>query len=730
MTLQDVLNGLTGPSWLTEPQRLLHCRGHVTLTKAESKQLHEEASVALGKGDSLAASNRLYAGLVLDEPRFLARLQKDGILRVSRYSYQQEPVAPVVTALLGPGLGLSATTVAYLESVSNLHRVAKSVRALYDLLREWLVDEREMGIKSTLAAIDFLFLRQVAGFRLGDKTQTSRDARFFTIEELAEGFSALLALYGNEFGELRGNVSINPEASCEGFYYGMLTAAAHVAAFREWEFQIDRMGYQLTRDPTSTVFSLRHPDFEFHRAVELGYIQTIQQGLIKSREWIDLDAHSFEEMGSRLLAILEKHGHIKHLLEPVERYRIELPEPMLSSTAEIGEFLREERLYLMGTCRDLLTPLDQLLPFALGNGLTLQDLFYASRLMHVIRSINAAKLLPEAATRPGVVFQSLVPAFDRDRLIGLVGTVIGRDKAEAAIAMMTVDITKHVDVQYQPLIPFGKAILLPANVFANSNIYRNPLVVTRVRLYEDGRIDPLGDSLTSAFKAAGAVTKSRLVYSWKGERGEIDVLVMIGSFLFAFECKNSLLPCGMHELMTSLDYVRTAADQLDRFKKHFEDPAFRSWLVKETACPIDANTRLVTGIVMSNRMFMGLRVNGHPVRGNYELEHFVADGTVSMADESRSFWLGTTFTGEDLRRFLEEDVTYRPQWNAMTRFTARYVWDDCTVEVERVSQSMLALAEELGFERAKATILEQQAAFEKEHADTDHPDGSDEASDE
>lgn len=730
MTLHEVLTSLPGHSWLTEPMLLLRHRGLVTLSKAESKQLHERASEAIRKGDSIVTANHLYAGLVLDEPAFLARLQKDGILRLSRHSYQQEPVASVVASLLAPELGLSAVTVGYLESVANLHQVAKSVRALYDRLRDWLADERETGIKSSLAALDFLFLRQSAGFHLGDKSLHSRDGRFFTIEELAEGFSALLALYGNEFGELRSNGSINPEASCEGFYYAMLTAGSHLAAFREWEFQIDRMGYRLTWDATTEAYALRHPDFEFHRAVELGYIQTVQQGMIKSQEWIDLKDHSFEAIGSRLLAMLEGHGHVKHLLEPVERYRFELPEQLLSSTAEIGEFLREERVYLLGACRDLLTPVDELLAFELGNGLTLRDLFYASRLMHVIRSISAAKLLPEVANRPGVVFQSLVPAFERDTLLRLVGTVIGTEKAEAAVAMMTVDITKHVDVQYQPLIPFGKAILLPANIFANSNIYRNPLVVTRIRLYEDGRVDPLGDSLTKAFVATGAVTTPRLDYSWKGERGEIDVLVAVGGFLFAFECKNSLLPCGVHELMTSLDYIRTAVDQLDRFKKHFEDPAFRRWLVKETGCPIDAGTRLVTGIVMSNRMFMGLRLNGHPVRGNYELEHFLADGTVSMADETRSFWLGKTFTGEDLRRFLEEDVTYQPQWNAITRFTARYVWDDCTVEVERVSKSMLALAEQLGFERAKAAILEQQAAYERARTAAGLPENGEEPGDE
>jgi hypothetical protein len=110
---------------------------------------------------------------------------------------------------------------------------------------------------------------------------------------------------------------------------------------------------------------------------------------------------------------------------------------------------------------------------------------------------------------------------------------------------------------------------------------------------------------------------------------------------------------------------------------------------------------------------MGLRVNGHPVRGAYELEHFVDEGTISMGEESHRYWIGDAFTGKDFRRYLEEDITYHPQWSCLRSYDAKYEFNGCTVLVDRLYLDALALVEHFGFQKAKQELLEQQAAFEK-----------------
>lgn len=714
MTLQDILGSLPNGSWLAAPAQLLGFQGRYSLSNQESKGLVEEVEKALEAGDVSSATNLLYAGLVLDGPRVLARIQKKGLLRMSRYSYHDTPLVPVVTALCNPTLSLSAAVRAYLTSVSNLYKVGRAIHKEYEQLTQWLAEEREAGIKATLAIVDFLFLKQAVGIHeTSTKELPSRHPYFFSVEKLAEGLSSLLALYGTEFGRLQNNPSI-PEGAIDAEHYiRFLISACHLQVYREWEFQVDRLSYRLTESGTANTFTMEPPTPEFGRAVELGFIHTNQQRAIKTGDWFDKDAHSFHDFAPQTVQKMEEAGLIRLLKEPTERYRFEFPAEVLTSLAQVGELFQEEQIALKGACRDLLTPVDQLLDFDLNNGVTLWDLFQVSRLMQFVRSITAAKLVPELETNPNHVLQSLIPVFQKPILISLVGTVIGGDKAERAIDMMCLDITEHVDLQYQPLVPVGEQIMLPANVFANSHVFRNSLVVIGRRLYEDGKIDPLGDLIAKVFQDKGLLPQTKVTYLWNGEQGEADVLVLIDNILFVLECKNSLVPTGPHELRTSLDYIEEAARQLSRWQKHFHDPKFRAYLVTKTGLAIHDKTQLVTGIIMSNRMFMGYRIDGHPVRGAYELEHFIREGNISMGDEVFSFWNGSVLSAEDLRRYFEEDLTYVAQWKCMRPFVETYQFDGCTVLVQRLYKDLLELAGEYGFTKTKERILERQAEYEK-----------------
>lgn len=709
MKFQTVRVQLTNPSWLLIPHELIALRGNVVLSKKESKSLLLEASDAIDNGRLQDAQNALYAGLLLDEQQFLQAVQKLGLLRISRLSYVAEPLTSLVSSLLSSNLGLSEATVSYLQSVCNLYAVAIPVREEYLQLANWLIEEKETGIKSALALLDVTFLKLSVGIHETSKVRiSSRHPFFFSVEEMAEGFSSLLSLYGNEIGYLTHNPSINEKALLDGAYLAILNTAAHIAAFREWEFKIDRIGYCLLSTGKDGEYRLEHPSQEFHRALEMGFIQVAQQRAIKTLEWLGVGGKSFHDFAPKLMASMEEAGLIQLIEQPTARFRFNFPEEVLKLTAQVGELFLEEKLALLQASRDLLTPPQQILDFEIQNGLTFQDLFQVNRMIHFIRSIAAAKLVPEMEARPGLVFQSIVPAFERDQLIELLSRCISKEKAEKAVAMWTTDIKDHVDIQYRPLLPAGSAVLLPANVFAGANVYRNPLQVLRRRMYEDGQNDPLSLLLLNKFKEKSYDALSGFNY----DLGEIDVLVMIDGILFAFECKNSLVPTGAHELMTSLDYVRTASDQLQRFTQRFADSQFKAWLRNETGWPIDNATHLSTGIILSNRMFMGLRENGHPVRGAYELEHFVDDGTTAMGDEFYRFWQGANFTGEDLRQFLEEDITYHPQWKCLVSHDAKYEFDGCTVLVGHIHINLPCLAEHFGFEKAKQGLTEQHAAFE------------------
>ncbi len=701
MNLASVVASLTNHSWLTVPEELIQYKEKLSLSKKESRSLLNAARGAIDEGIHLEAENNLYAGLLLGETRFLEELQKSGILRLSRMSYVAEPLTSVVSSLLSPQLGLSGVVTNYLRSVASLHEVARSVRSEYEELRQWLAEEREHGIRGVLGTLDYLFLKRIFEQCPSDPSGSSRDAWFFSAEHLGEGFSTILAMYYEEFGALRGNVPIDGESAANGDYYEFLVSGTHLAHFREWELLIDRFGYRMVKQSDSTTYSLQPPSFEQHRAMELGYLQDFIERCAKHHEWHDAEAPSFIELGKEI-----EDKVVTFVDKPFPRYRCEFPEPLLDWIVQVDGFSREEQKTVKWACRAMSVSVEELFGFNLGNGVTIEDLFRVSRIVTFMLGVSANVLREESEKRLVVVFNSLVPALPRETLTRLIGRVVGETKAEAVIELLSVGQSKHIDICYTPLLPAGDCVLLPVHVFALSNIYRNSLITTQQRLFDDGTRDPLSEEVARCFSAAHANVYPHVEYSWNGEVGEIDVLATFDDIVFVCECKNSLLPTGVHELRTSLDHIETAAGQLARFMSCCRDSRFREWLSSRVGKSITEHTRIIPAIIVSNRMFLGSRIERFPVRGNHELAHFLDSGKYRMVDQEVCMWQGESLTSEDIRRFFEEDVTYRPFWGAMEPVVSRFEFGDCVVELTRLRLNMIALADRLGLTLARDDLLQ------------------------
>jgi len=700
VTFSAVMATLTTPSWLAAPQELIQHKGTLVLTKNESRQLLDEAGKAIDAADRQTAENKLYAGLLLDEERFLASLQRRGLFRLSRHWFVAEPLAPLVLSLLQPDIGLSPVVTDYLHSVRNLHRVAESIRHECDELHNWLGSERERGIRGVLGTLDFLFLKRTFELCPSDPALPSRDAHFFSAEQLGDGFSTILALYFREFGPLRGNVPIDALSAAKGEYVDYLIAGTHIAECRDWEFLVDRFGYRVTDRPGSNVFRLVPSSDEQHRAMEFGYIQDYMQRSASSHDWHDADVPSFVELGKRVA------DKVAVFVEsPFPRYRFEFPEPLVERMLHVDSLTQDEQKTVTCTCREMGVSSDELFRFDVGEGLTFGDLFRVSRILSFMHGVSAAKLREEYPKSREIVFNSLVPSLTRDTLRTLLGQIVGPEKVEAAINLLSARDTGHVDILYTPLLPAGESVLVPLHIAAHANVYRNVLFTANKRMFEDGTHDPLSKHVAGCFTLAGAKVRTHVKYNWNGEEGEIDVLACLDDKVFVCECKNSLLPTGMHELRTSLDHINTAAGQLSRFLSCWQDNRFKKWLNGELGKWLDGNERCVPAILVSNRMFLGLRISSFPVRGNYELEHFVNSATVEMGGEKVCFWQGKSLTSKDLLRFFEEDVTYKPQWDAMEQITSRFEFAECSVETPRFRLNGIVLAGCLGLDRVKNEML-------------------------
>lgn len=84
-----------------------------------------------------------------------------------------------------------------------------------------------------------------------------------------------------------------------------------------------------------------------------------------------------------------------------------------------------------------------------------------------------------------------------------------------------------------------------------------------------------------------------------------------------------------------------------------------------------------------------------------------------MGEHVHRHWREEAFSPEDLRRFLDEDITYHPMWESMEPYSETYEFGETKVLVERLRLNSVTLALNYGFDDLPDTLQEQQDAFEK-----------------
>jgi hypothetical protein len=712
MDLQALFASAPPTGWLHRPDLLVAETTTFEPHDNDSKAIEEGFKEALECNDVAAACNWVAIGLLLDQVAFLAKIRRRGYLRLSSNTFQPGPANAVLLAILTSTLLAYLPEAArnYFASLAALHELGANVGDTIRRLIVALKAGRGPLLKGLLATVDFFFLGAAwRGVDYGDKSnRDSRDFHFFGLEDYAEGFSYLYHLYQEHVGPFADNTPLDATAMLTDKCMTLLRDAAHVRAYYEFEILVDILDYRLAFTNAGRL-RLTAPTPRMEQAIRLGYIHTTMQSVLFAEDCSSQNVASWRLAGEKMYQV-GKQDCVLLLKHPVARFAFGIPDvPGIWDVVTHSELFAEEQLYLLAASKALLTPVGELLDFHVVPHVTLRDILRAQRIIAFLRWYAAHHLMPLAMYHPekaSVVFQSLVPYHTLHKLRYLFGVVVGSDTVDPLIDFWTWNAAGNrvFDVQYQPLLSVGEGRLIPMNVMASSNLLRNALALARKRLYEDGQVDPVSDALAATLRKRTAQVATGVSYRFGTVAGEIDVLAVIDRTVFVFECKNSLLPTGPHELRTSWDYVEKAVTQLSNFRDVFADPAFREYLGQSLGFSVEDTDRLSTGIVMANRMFMGYRQAGHAVRGSYELMQFIEDGTVSIGEESLCYWSGDELSSDDLVRFLDEDITYTPRFESMVQYDQTYVFDKFAVEVETYKLDLRVLARKLGFSKSVSNL--------------------------
>ena len=616
-----------------------------------------KVQLALLSNNLSEAANECQKGFS-DLTTFFANLRKSGVLRFSNYWFSCEIVQSLAEHLLRQvGGNCEERHRHYLASVIAIGDISKEACALLRRLGKRI---NARSYKTYFASLDALFLNHHAW----DLRKQRSDWRHFAIEELAEGFSLYTStLWRKKPPGVSDLEHFKLERAGTDHYLNVLKDFSIIRRLIEAEILIEHFDFVASCQGREV--HVDAPDPLLEKAIRLGYIFSQFQKAADTFKLLDESVPSIAELAETLV----ESGDIKFdvTFGGFEAIRVVFPNfDFFRSDA----LLREEVVSVNLLARELFISSEQLMKVPVHNGITLFDIIRFQRvLIFLAAAIQKYCEMNKLLGKPAY-HNSMMPIVDAD-YVDFFDSFFDRKKTDGILSLLTFapDAKASFDVQYQPIVEVEGRLIFPLGIITRSNLGRNVLQNVRFRFDNEGTIDPVGCLLEDAFKYVNVSVARGVGFNHKGTRGEIDVLAVSDDVIFVFECKNSLLPCNTFELRQSLDHLNKAVQQLSRVRGLLADFAFRDYLQRRLNFPsLTRVERVVTCVVMANRMFSGYRKDGHSVQPIYGLCNMIKTGTTeSLLKEFeldgkklsgrmlQQHWRGDHFQTQDLVDYLEND---------------------------------------------------------------------------
>ncbi|MFJ2991241.1 hypothetical protein [Pandoraea sp. NPDC087047] len=622
-------------------------------------------------GTALSVARALL--ILLGPEKAISRIQRDGVFRASHYSFNSPAVQAVVADWADNAVlyGLSETDADYLRSVKALWSLAPCLqwarRSLVDRMRS----RQSVAIKTLLAHVDLAFAYGMPG----NTELSTESADAYSSEAMAEAFSYLLRLFHLELGITAQHFRmVDDSAVSNTFYQDMLVDAAKICEYLEAEVLVDAFPYSATASGSEIRISADDPMLE--KSIRAGYIQSDMQKAIRLRALMEHGKAQDQEILSvtNLAQIYyEKLGEqvIHFVSKPVPRYVSMLPlvDELLRPFSGNGLFLEDLfSIEMLGT-EDYVAPSEIIDSPVVGN-ISVIDILKVQRFFYFMqlgfrRAIDRHSPVTD---RPNVYLTSCLPVFEHQKLMVILGKLLGDEKAAEMLQFLTCDLSSdYIDLQYTPIISSGGWYMLSLVVLSGSNLVRNLLCHHAKRLTMREKIDqdPMQAALKSALQEAGFLVEMEVDTGTKNNKLEVDVLAYRDGHLFLFECKNSFHPCNVYEMRTSFDHVAHAANQLTQRKTWLSKSENQRRVFDTLSWTVAPAANVHTCIAIGNRVFTGYECEGHPVRQVHEMLNLLRRGYIVIQDVSRRLWQSDHFSVDDLCAHLAGTTTVADFMTAM-----------------------------------------------------------------
>lgn len=487
---------------------------------------------------------------------------------------------------------------------------------------------------------------------------------YFDIHDIASGISFLVNKYPlvSENPNLvwmpnRKSIKKNSKR-----YLKLIELSCKLTTLIEWEASIDFLGYSLQKNNNQfTIFDEQGKEM----SIRSGYSKFDQQRAIFEDKFMSTltdDDISIDKVVNNInvqeIVSFEGEGKTKRIVFKFIDKMLELfgDAKFVDQNKDLSYLAKEWSL------TD-----DELLKREVIEGITFID----------ISNFNIAVQLLNALLEKFITENTKLSAFDllgagcfwlsNAQILDLFGKFVEKSKVEKIIDLLSVDIkSPHSDLLYTPILRNDQKYGIFIPLLAATNMLRNSIKNSTKKKYKsitntDG-YDGLAKIVADSFDQNGSFKiLENLQYRTNSKNSEIDVIAIGKNNTYFIECKNSLYPTDVFEMRNTIDYLEKARNQLSIHEENFKEGSLKQRIITELGID-NVPDKVISFIVLGNRLFSGCRDFGYPIRTPFELENILNNGHIYIhfnenLNEIR-IWENEKFIENDLVRFLSENDSY------------------------------------------------------------------------
>lgn len=306
---------------------------------------------------------------------------------------------------------------------------------------------------------------------------------------------------------------------------------------------------------------------------------------------------------------------------------------------------------------------NSILDFEIKEGLSILDIISLHRVFIFTSFIfrKAAEIeYKEFKLRHKVLLRSILPVFNIETFISFITNIypdLNPEKISKLLEIFSSDFEKindSFDLQYTPFIFLKNSLIISPTIFCMSNFIRYSLWSQdkSLSIPKQGH-DMMIDTLEKIFNSRGFIVEK----DFKFGKDEIDLIIVDENTnnIFIFECKNPYHPVNSYELRNTYSHLLKAQSQIKKFKKNLSDiSTFKNLCLK-----LKINFKrynLHYGVINSNRLFSGHKMEESHIICAYDLINFLIDGKIIFKMKKFNVWSNNTFEVQDLIDFINGKV--------------------------------------------------------------------------